>query len=297
MKKALKPALIITVLVYLIGSGYMITQLRGELTKFKEVGGSLSTLRNIQAFKNSRGEYDKSVKLTLKNIRDQIKLSFPENPSAADTIRASMTYVFSNSLHLVDEEHSSYFNKTDVFLTKLYKAGLGDEEEKPHLSCGLRAISMRSILNQFDIYSRLVQLYSDSYDSVKGHRVLEVYNPDSNEWEVWDPDYGVTYINVQNGKPVNIMEMVFGNKELINPVGVLGEGWKVTKTDEIRSNYLKALKFEPDSGPKASEFLINGTLFDLEKKFSDGLTFQEWANQYHSQNSARLLVLPGDLSI
>jgi hypothetical protein len=159
----------------------------------------------------------------------------------------------------------------------MYLASQGNAEQKPHLSCGGRSWAMKMLLIRVNIYSRLVQIYSDEFEEPKMHRLLEVYNPENNSWEVWDPDYGVTYVDQVSRKPVNIMTMVFSDRNKIIPTGESREGWKETNTEEIKNKYFKAVMFEKDTGLTNAVIIVNKSLFDIEKVYSSGLNFRDWA--------------------
>lgn len=226
-------------------------------------------------------------------IKDEI-LNRLQGSSQSPTaiIRATMEYVHNNSLHLIDDEHKRYAFNIPYVLNKMYLASFGDIKEKPHLSCGPRAYAMRVILSRFNIYSRLVQVYSDEYETHEGHRLLEVYNPDSQSWEVWDPDYGVTYVDRETKNPVDILTLVFSDKNNFIPIGISNEGWKITKTERLKNNYFKAVLFEKDSGMTNALIIVNESLFDMDKVFSSGLTFEEWAKKYYAY--PRIIILSNE---
>jgi hypothetical protein len=217
---------------------------------------------------------------TVDKIRDEItnKLTISP-PPPTEIIRKTMAYVHNNSVHQIDNEHRNYAFNIPFILNKMYLASNGDIKERPHLSCGPRSHAMRAILNSFNIYSRLVQLYSDSHDTPLGHRLLEVFNPDRQLWETWDPDYGVTYVNYESKRPVDILTLVCSDKKKIIPVGLTGIGWKHTETEKLKNQYFKAVLFEQDRGMTNAVIVVNRLRFDMGKIFSSGLRFEEWARK------------------
>ena len=90
-----------------------------------------------------------------------------------------MRYVHDHSLPAAAGQYEQYAFNVPVVLDKLVLASKGEASEKPVLSCGPRSYAMRSILGRFNIYARLIQIYSDNYDTVQAHRLLEVFNPDA----------------------------------------------------------------------------------------------------------------------
>jgi len=233
-------------------------------------------------------------------IKHEITNILPVNyRSPTAIIWATMEYVHNNSLHLIDHEYRKYAFNIPYVLNKMYLASVGDINEKPHLSCGPRAYTMRAILNRFNIYSRLVQIYSDEYETHKSHRLLEVYNPDSQSWETWDPDFGVIYVDRENKKPVDILTLAFSDKNKFIPIGISSEGWKNTKTEHLKNNYFEAVLFEKDSniannGMINAVIIVNTSSFDMNKVFSSGLTFEEWTKKHYSYPRIMLLSDAGE---
>jgi hypothetical protein len=243
---------------------------------------------NIE-YKNKLTNFEKTVTQvqqyydSLDMIKTMIQNQTPDT-STTDRIRSVMEFVHDNSLHLTDDEYKAYAFKREIVVKRLILTSQGHEEVKPHLSCGSRAFAMRDILATFGVTSRLIQIYSDAYTIVKGHRMLEVFNPESQTWELWDPDYRVTYVNSVTKKPENIINIVFGDIELIVPKDNGSEGWKETNTEELKThNFFGAVLFEPfKNGPYNGVILINQKKFDINKTFEGGVTFKDWAKQHYS---------------
>jgi hypothetical protein len=216
-------------------------------------------------------------------IKTMIQNKTP-GPSTTDRIRLVLEFVHDNSLHSIDDENRAYAYRRDIVVKKLILASRGHKEEKPHLSCGPRANIMTDILASFGVTSRIIQIYSDAYAIVKSHRLLEVFNQESQTWELWDPDYRVTYVNSVTKKPENIINIVFGDIEKIVPKDNRSEGWKETNTEELKThNFFGAVFFEPfRAADSYGIILINQKKFDVNKTFEGGITFKDWVMQnYH----------------
>lgn len=203
-----------------------------------------------------------------------------------------MNFVHDNSLHLVDDEHSAYAFSDLLVTKKLLLAYQGHENEKPHLSCGPRACLMRDVLRRFGIGARTVQLFSDAHEEVQGHRLLEVFNPETQTWEVWDPDYRVTYVDALTKKSLDIMDILLADLEKILPKDGNTEGWKETNTVRLKEeNYFRAVIFEgPGRQMLNSVAVINQQKFDINKAFSNGTTFRDWARKHY--RDVRFILLP-----
>jgi hypothetical protein len=227
----------------------------------------------------------------LDRIKDAILKNMPTE-TATDKIRSAMEFVHDNSLHLIDDEHEAYAYNAPLVTGKLLLAYQGHENEKPHLSCGPRACVMRDLLKRFGIGARTIQLFSDAHKDVRGHRLLEVLNPETQTWEVWDPDHRVTYVDALTKKSLDIIDFLLGDPENIVPKDGKIEGWKETRTEWLKEgNYFWAVMFEGHGWQMPnSVVLINREKFDINKAFSNGSTFMDWARKHYS--NVRLVVLP-----
>ncbi len=257
---------------------------------YKENHRYKSALSHNIRIETEKQEYSRN----LNKIKNIVKASCI-GESATDIIRQTMEFVHDNSLHLIDSEHRKYAFDIPVVIKKLLLTYHGQESEKPHLSCGPRSFVMREVLGCFGITSRLVQIFSDEYDNVQGHRILEVFNPQEKKWEVWDPDYRVIYVDRYTKKPVDIMALVFGDINRIVPKNGIVKGWEETATEHLRENYFKAFSLERFDqgiieGTMNTTIIVNRAKFNVNKIFSAGLTFEEWAVRHYQH--PRLIAFP-----
>jgi len=256
--------------------------------------------REFQEKKKWLSAYTKSESEKRKYLSqlDELKNIIKANCSAespAEIIRQTMEFVHDNSSHPTDGENSKCAIDIPVVIQQLLLVSSGQRNVKPHLSCGSRSFVMREVLGRFGITSRLVQVFSDDYEHVSGHRLLEVFNREKKKWEVWDPDYRVTYVDKFSKQPVGIMNIVFGVIENIVPKNGSVEGWKETGTQELRENYFKAFSLERFDrgiieGTMNTTIIVNRERFNFNKVFSDGLTFEQWAIRHYQY--PRFLVFP-----
>jgi hypothetical protein len=228
----------------------------------------------------------------IKHIIDNTDNSFTA------IVTNAMRFVHDNSLHRLDEEYGRYVDvklvsSLPVIVKKLLLAYHGDESQKPHIACGLRSYAMRAILQRARIFSRLVHVYTDDYEEIKGHRLLEVLNPDTGAWELWDPDLRVKYINRDSRKPVSVLGLLFGERDNIVPKNGPIEGWEETNTKYLKDHFFEAVRFEGIFHDiPGSVIIINRKRFDLHKVFSNGMRFGEYATKEYS--NPRLISIPID---
>jgi hypothetical protein len=230
----------------------------------------------------------------LDNLDKSREIIHDNRATPTEIIKRTMEFVHNNSLHLIDEEYHKYAFNVPLVINKLLLAYQGHHSEKPHLSCGPRSYAMKAILTELGISSRLVQIYSDEYENVRGHRLLEVFNPETQAWEAWDPDFRVTYVDRFTGSSIDIMTAIFGNKNNIIPRDGSIMGWRESKTEHLKKYYFKAVLFESDTMIN-NIIVVNQSAFDLDKRFSDGLTFREWAIKHYQE--PRFIILPYDKEI
>jgi len=270
--------LAILTVAFVIVAVFQIFRLAEENKKYKKL------LNNSQRLALEEKQY-------LNNLDKSKEIIDDDRATPTEIIRRTMEFVHNNSLHLIDEEHHKYAFYTPLVINKLLLAYQGHDSEKPHLSCGPRSYAMQAILNELGIFSRLVQIYSDEYENVRGHRLLEVFNPETQAWEAWDPDFRVTYVDRFTGRSVDIMTPIFGDKDNIIPRDGSIEGWRESKTEHLKKGYFRAVLFESNTMIN-SIIVVNQSTFDLDKKFSDGLTFREWAIKHYQH--PRFIILPYD---
>ncbi|MFX0201860.1 MAG: hypothetical protein ACFFCW_37595, partial [Candidatus Hodarchaeota archaeon] len=278
------------VVIFAILNTVMIVVLLSQIWRFaKEIKEYESILADVQEKRLKNEEY-----LTdLGKIKDIIDDS---SNSSTEIIKKTAEFVHDNSLHLTDQEYHQHVGGTSatvlpVVIKKLLLAYQGDESKKPHIACGLRSYAMRAILERFDIYSRLVHIYSDEYEDPQGHRLLEVLNPDTRAWELWDPDFKVNYVYRDSKKPVDIMALVLGDRDKIIPKNGPIEGWEETKTKHLKDNFFEAVMFENIfHDMPGNVIIINRKRFDIHRIFSNGMTFTEFATKVYQH--PRLILLP-----
>jgi len=244
-------------------------------------------LASFEESKKTKQEYINN----LDRIKDLVLKNGPKETST-DLIRAVMEFVHDNSLHLVDDEHGAHAFNGLLVTQKLLLASQRHENERPHLSCGPRSCLMRDLLTRFGIAARTVQLFSDAHKDVQGHRLLEVFNPETQTWELWDPDYRVTYVDALTKKSLDTMDILLGDLEKVVPKDGNTEGWKETRTERLKEeNYFGAVMLEGFGAQMLNSVgIINKEKFDINKAFSDGLTFKDWTRKNY--RDARLILLP-----
>ena len=141
----------------------------------------------------------------------------------------------------------------------MYDFSLGNGDA-PSLLCSGRATSMLTMLHDLGIDSRLIFLYADAQGSIAEHTMLEVLNPDTQNWELHDPltDY---YVGDEHGERVSIERAVFGSVDDLQQC----------RADDCSHEGIQHLLpyFAAFRYGYVNEIWINPDRFDISKRFAD----------------------------
>jgi hypothetical protein len=115
-----------------------------------------------------------------------------------------------NTIHLIDRWHDQNWDNQDLVLAHVYQAMLGDQTARPHSSCGPRCMIMAWILQSYGISSRQIGIFSSRYsERIVGHQQIEILNPDSGRWELYDPTWNVHFVDEKSGERLSAIDVYF----------------------------------------------------------------------------------------
>jgi hypothetical protein len=137
-----------------------------------------------------------------------------------------------------------------------YSQGQGDI---PHLLCDGEATAMLTLLQELGIESRFIALYGDGGNIIVEHTVLEVFNPDTQRWEVQDPYQDVYYLDINTQKRASMEHMVFGSLDSTKACDDQGCGKKQIMDMVV---YFAAFRYG-----QSDTFWVNPDRFDVSKRF------------------------------
>lgn len=146
-------------------------------------------------------------------------------------------------------------------LAQLYAHYRG-EADPPRLLCDGQATAMLTLLKELGIESRLIYLYGDNSSGVQEHTVLEVFNPDTQWWEVHDVLRNLYLANASTGGRISIEQAIFGPLEQVAACDAEGQ----CSQEQLRPDrrYLEAFRYG-----HSDTFWVNPDRFDLSKRFPD----------------------------
>ncbi len=150
-------------------------------------------------------------------------------------------------------------NRSDAVAMMLaYSQGRG---EKPSMWCNDRSTAMLTLLQELGAESRLIFLYGGNASSIAEHTMLEVFNPDTQRWELYNPG-DLHFIDRDTQKRVSIERLVFGPLDNILGCNSKGEcdAEQVTRFEKL---------FQAFRYGYSDTFWVNPDRFDVSKRFPD----------------------------
>ena len=275
---------ILLIVLALVSMGVFSSQTQVKVVT-KKVG---ATSDKVNSAKNKVDQIRELIALSQQEIIEDI---LKDKSSATSVIRAVMDFVHDNSDHEMDKEYYSYFGNYLKYYEMLLAVHRGESDHKVHLSCGPRSLLMIQLLERFNIYGRVIQIYSDNFDDVEGHRLVEVNNPETGNWELWDPDTNLVFTDKKSGKRIGVMQAISGDIEQVVPVGDNDKGWDNIRAAQRKKTYFKSVLFESNqTGQRDGTIIINTNRFDLSKTFSGGISFEKWLRQKYG--NPRIIKVP-----
>jgi hypothetical protein len=171
-------------------------------------------------------------------------------------------FVHDNSVRgrLGDGTYGVYQNNRPLVIKRLLKTKK-EGAAPPELLCSSRVGAMQQILDDFGYQSRMTHLFAQGPGS---HTFLEVRNPDTNEWEIQDPDYNLVYEDLRTGKRLGVNDIVLKSLSSIVPCKRNDDcSWDYAGVLLTDKYYGAAMVFDWKKKPPV--LLINRNRFDFAK--------------------------------
>jgi hypothetical protein len=172
-------------------------------------------------------------------------------------------FIYQNSKHGVDAESAKYRLELPVTVQMLWDYSQ-THQNQPLLECSSRTVAMLYILDSLGIRSRMVNVFTSDFDTLRSHTFLEAYNPDSGHWEIQDPDYDIYYVYKANSARVSASQI------LLEPLDQFQIQSKFpdqvdTASQSVLPHYFQAVVFHDELGG-VDMGIVNTTRF----KFTGG---------------------------
>ena len=161
----------------------------------------------------------------LDDIVADLRGQKPKN--SHEMIVAARKYVREAMICQCDEWCARNSGKMSAILPTLYRRHHQPATERPaSLDCQPSCQAMGCIFNSMEYQCRLVAFLTDDFDEVCSHACLEVYNPDTGDWELHDPLYDIHFIDKRTKKVLAAAAVAFGDFERVVPTNGRNVGWE-----------------------------------------------------------------------
>ncbi len=209
---------------------------------------------------------------TLERVRHLSPTPSPpgEQPELARYVLAQdpadPTALIDQVRHLVHD--NAALDRQDTFradysdAVEMVYASLQGTGEKPHLLCDGAATTVLTVLQELGIESRLIFLYGDDGAAVAEHTMLEVFNPATQRWELYDVLNDLHFVAVDSGARLSIEHLVFGPLDAVAACDAAG-------TCDAAGVAEQAYLLEAFRYGHSETFWVNPERFDLSRRFPE----------------------------
>jgi len=183
---------------------------------------------------------------------------YDQNLSVSETIDAVHRFIQTNSI--LDQQKTYNADYSDA-IDLMFSYAQGDTQEQPFLQCDGRSTAMLTTLLELGIESRLVFLYRPVPGYLSQHTTLDVFNPETQRWELHDLNWDFYYIDADTQERVSAERVLFGSRETL--LGCPMEGGTCTaEVMEESASYFNALRYG-----YTFEVWVNPDRFELSTRF------------------------------
>jgi len=181
-----------------------------------------------------------------------------QNLSASETIDAVHRFIQTNSI--LDQQKTYDADYSDA-IDLMFNYAQGNTTEQPFLQCDGRSTAMLTTLLELGIESRLVFLYRPVPGYLSQHTTVEVFNPDTQRWELHDLNWDFYYVDADTQERVSAERVLFGSHETL--LGCPMEGGDCTvEVMEESASYFNALRYG-----YTFDLWVNPDRFELSTRF------------------------------
>jgi hypothetical protein len=158
--------------------------------------------------------------------------------TATEVIDFTRSWMFQNTL--IGEELLIYAPDYSDAAQMMFSHSLG-EGETPQMYCNGISTTLLTVLRELGIDSRLIFLYGEVSGWFSQHTVLEVFNPDTQGWEIHDGTRDYYFIDTETMERIPIERIVFDTLEKVQ--ACTNEGCSADLSLEYLVNPLGAFRY------------------------------------------------------
>lgn len=150
-----------------------------------------------------------------------------------------------------------------------YASGLG---AAPELYCNGMSTAMLTLLGELGYEARLIFLYGEAQGWINQHTMLEVFNTETQAWELHDPSNNLYFVDTDDTR-VDTGRMVFGSLDTLMACDTAGN---CTPDLSVVDQYLSAYRYG-----YVNRFWVNLDRIRISRRIEafDNANFAEWLAQ------------------
>lgn len=150
--------------------------------------------------------------------------------------------------------------------------------EPPEMYCNGLSTSLLTVLLELGMESRAVFLYGEVPGWIAQHTILEVFNPDTQTWQVYDPTINIFYRHAGTQEQVAMRDLVFGDLGEIEACDINGD-CSLERGTEAFQTFSGAYRYG-----NSAEIFVNPERLNLARRVDafDDMTFAEFISDFSS---------------
>lgn len=155
----------------------------------------------------------------------------------------------------------------------------------PNLYCDGMSVGILSTLQQLGIESRPIFLYGEVPGWISQHTFLEVFNRDTQQWEVHDPTLNYYFVDMETGNRASVDRLVFGSLDAIDLCTTDGDCQSIFEDDYI-PRHLQTFRYG-----HTNEVWVNPDRFDISRRIDafDNANFPEFLSSITGYSANELV--------
>lgn len=143
-------------------------------------------------------------------------MNIPEHASTSEAGDIVRQFIWTNSVHRIDQEFYNHWNRHSVIADKMLDFVAGKRTEAPHMECSSRRDLMMAVMKRLGYRVRSVDRFAFD-DQLHSHSFLEIYNPETQYWEIQDVDHNVFWMLTGEKRRAGIADIIRGNFDNVIP--------------------------------------------------------------------------------
>lgn len=181
---------------------------------------SLLTQIDNRALRKSKEFFKHAEKKTNLEKLNTYCLQSIGNKSVSHTKRLNLlrSCVHNNSIHMIDNEFyvTAHIGQSE-FVRQMLLYAQGKLDKRPHFECSRRSMVLNDLYKINDYESRMLNVFSFKHDKIWGHVLVEVMNPDIEQFMMHDPTYDVYYKDIETQNPISFEQAVANGEHTFIP--------------------------------------------------------------------------------